>query len=468
MRSLVKKYLRADEGQFGLTFAILSLPLLLAVGVALDSAILYKKSQGLQNALDTSALAAVIAGNMTIEDRKARAQKVFNENFISPGDVKLDVQASATRVDVTATLTKKTVLMGLTGANSVEIIETAAAIRTVEDTICIMTLDPSKSGSLLFEKDAYVNAPACSIQVNSDSSTAIRSSASSRPNAKSICVAGGSQGNLPNEIKGECARVDDPYSHIQAPATSACDYGPISLFSFSSYQEIMYVNEQDKLLKPGVYCDGLHIYDSSVKLAPGTYIIKDGPLTIGHNSTVVGEDVTFVFQGEGSVLYTYEDVKMTLKAPSTGQYAGLLFFQDKYSSIDDTSIIKGGVDMNLVGTMYFPSQSLFIGGVGKMGATSPAMAFIAKNITFTSDIEQIVSLNESNILQLKSMLEFAIGLGGSLGLTDYEVTESVVSLDSGKDANKFETSILTNHREAGLPPILPRSDDGARLLPKGQ
>jgi len=469
MRSLIKNYCKANDGQFGLTFAIASVPLMVAIGLALDSAIAHQKIQGLQDALDASALAAVVSGNMTITERENRARTVFGQNFNTHSDVKLDVVASHTRVDVTAKLIKDTILMGLSGTDSIEIVETSAAIRTTEDTICIMTLDETKSGSLLFEKDALVSAPGCSIQVNSSSPTAIISSGNNKPIAKSICSAGGSRGNLPVEIKNQCSIVSDPYDHIQAPPTSACDYGPIRLFSFSSYQEIMYVNEHDTVLQPGVYCDGLHIYDSSVKFAPGTYIIQDGPLTIGHGATVVGEDVTFVFRGAGSVLYTYEDVKMDLKASSSGPYAGLLFFQDKYSSVDDTSIIKGGVDMNLVGTMYFPSQNLFVGGVGKMGAASPAMAFIAKNMTFTSDIEQIVSLNESNILQLKSMLEFAIGLGGTLGLTDYQVTEASSSLNGGKKGNaKFETSILTDHTEAGLPPILPRSDAGARLLPKGQ
>ena len=65
---------------------------------------------------------------------------------------------------------------------------------------------------------------------------------------------------------------------------------------------------EQKTLNPGTYCLGLHIYDSQVKLNPGTYIIKDGPLTIGHNSSVVGDGVTFVFTGEDSLLYTYEEV----------------------------------------------------------------------------------------------------------------------------------------------------------------
>lgn len=462
MKSLLKRYIGANDGQFGLTFAILSLPLILSIGVALDTALLYKKAEGLQRALDNAALAAVVSGNMSIDERKKRAEVVFNQNFISPEDVTLDIQASDTRVDVKAKLVKNTILMGLSGQDSVNVVETAAAIRTVEDTICIMTLDESKKGSLTFESSAFVNAPGCSIQVNSDSPQAIVSTSSLTPIAKSICSAGGSSGNLPKDVKGECTVVDDPYAHISVPKPTKCDYGPMSFFN---WQDNAIIGQHNIEMKPGTYCGGLNFYDSTVTLAPGTYVMYDGPLTIGHNSYVKGEGVTFVLQGEGSVLYTYEDFKLELEAPKTGPYAGLLFLQDRNSSVDDTSIIKGGADINLVGTMYFPTQNLFVGGVGTMGASSPAMAFIAKNMTFTSKIDRVVSAGEENILALKQFIELAVSFINSVdeGILNYTPTLTT----TGGKGTKFETSILTNSREAGLPPILPRSDAGARLLPKG-
>jgi len=446
-----------------MTFAIISIPLLLAVGVALDSTRAMNDYQGLQEALDAAALAAVLPGNVTKEQRKQLAIETFNANFSSHRKVKLDIDAAHTRVDIKGSLVQENLLMGISGKDELTIINTSSAIRTQEDTICVMTLDPVKRGSLQIEKDAFLSAPGCSVQVNSNSPQAIMSTAIKPPEVKSICSAGGSDGNLPSNIKGECEIIKDPYESLKAPATSACDYGPISLFSFASYAEVMAVGETDKVLSPGTYCDGLHIYDSSVTLLPGTYIIQNGPLTIGKNSSVQGEGITFVFKGDDSVLYTYDDIKIDLKAPSDGDYAGLLFFQDAASSVDQTSIIKGGVNMNLVGTMYFPTQNLFIGGVGNMGASSPAMAFIAKNITFTSDIETIVSQNEANILQLKTMLEFAVKLGGDLGLTDYAVSERSVSGTNGLTTD-FNTTISTDHSSAGIPPILPRSDAGARLV----
>ena len=461
--NIFKNYVRNSDGHIGLTFAIMSVPLLLAVGVAIDSSRAMNEYHGMQEALDAAALAAVLPGNVSTEQRKRLAVETFNTNFPSHDKVKLDINAAFARVDITGSMVQQNIIMGITGKDEISVVNTSSAVRTQEDTICVMTLDPVKRGSLHIEKDAFLSAPGCSVQVNSNSEQAIISTAIKPLEVKSICTAGESAGNLPNNIKNQCAIVSDPYASFEAPVSSGCDYGPISLFSLSSYQDIMSAGAKDKVLKPGIYCDGLHIYDSSVTFEPGVYVIQGGPLTIGNNSTVKGDGVTFIFKGEGSVLYTYDEVTVDLTAPAEGPYAGLLFFQDRASSVDETSIIKGGVNMNLVGTMYFPTQNLFVGGVGNMGSSSPAMAFIAKNITFTSDIEAIVTQNEANILQLKNMLEFAITLGGDLGLTNYRITPGKAV---GKDSLKtsFNTTISTDHSAAGLPPILPRSDAGARLI----
>lgn len=463
MRNIIRRYCHNTEGHFGLTFAILSVPLLLAIGVAIDSSRAMNEYHGMQEALDAAALAAVLPGNVTIEERKQLAIETFSTNFNGHDKVTLEIKAAHTRVDIQGSLVQKNLLMGISGKDEFNVVNTSSAVRTREDTICVMTLDPVSRGSLQIEKDAFLSAPGCSVQVNSNSEQAIVSTAIKPPAVKSICTAGGSDGNLPTNIKNQCEIVSDPYTSIEAPVSSACDYGPISLFSLSSYQEIMSAGAKNKVLKPGTYCDGLHIYDSSITFEPGVYIIQNGPLTIGKNSTVKGEGVTFIFKGEDSVLYTYDEVKVDLTAPADGPYAGLLFFQDKASSVDETSIIKGGVNMNLVGTMYFPTQNLFVGGVGNMGSSSPAMAFIAKNITFTSDIETIVTQNEANILQLKNMLEFAIRLGGDLGVTNYRITPGIALGKKGLQTS-FDTTISTDHSAAGLPPILPRSDAGARLV----
>ncbi len=373
---------------------------------------------------------------------------------------------------------KNTLLMGITGTNKIVQQDRSAAIKTVEDVICVMTLNKSQRGALTIENNAKINAPGCSIQVNSSNRQALMSNGNYKPEAKKICVHGGAVGNLGPNLQADCTAVDDPYSHIRAPnivGNEACDYGPISFFDFSSYTDVIDVGERDSTRSPGVYCNGLHIYDSEVEFLPGTYIIHNGPFSIGKGSKVYGEDVTFIFSGDDSYLYTYDNFSMDFKAPSTGPYAGLLFFQDPNANQGGTSILKGSADIRIVGTAYFPTQELFVGGLGTMGANSPALAFIADTMTFTSDIDKIVSEQERDFQVYKTALETIVSFAGMGGITaSSENTPYMVGSSNGQEdistnvkGTDFTTSILTtlgSHSSAGLPPILPRSDSGARLI----
>ena len=453
-----------NSGHFAVFTAIVAVPILLCVAVALEFTLQTKNKRTLQAALDSAALAAVIPGNMSVSEREQYAEQIFFQNFARSNYTDFESTASNDRVDVTARYQPKSLFVNLlndagSGTNGY-----SSAVRTVEDVICVMTLNEIASDSLTIDKNALLQAPGCSVQVNSNAKRALYVPGTYVPSASSICVVGGAAGSLPQDIKTACSPVQDPYDHLSYAGTSVCDYSAVG-FNPTGLPESFVVGEPSRELKPGVYCGGLHIYDSNVKLNPGTYVIKDGPLTVGHNAVVNGSGVTFVFTGKQSVLYTYDNVEMDLTAPSSGYYAGLIFFQDRNSSVGETSILKGGIDMRLVGTAYFPTQDLFVGGVGEMGAKSPAMAFIADNITFTSDIDTVITANEGYILAFKQFFEFGLTAMANTGYAVYSPSQLASNTSY---ANKFLTSIATNldsHENGGIPPILPRSDSGARLVP---
>jgi len=474
MRNIIRRFSRDTSGQFALITAIAAVPLVLCIGLAVDTALVHKNTTGLQTALDSAALAAVIPGNMDDEARAEYAEEVFTYNYGVEEDVDVKVIATSGRVDIQGTVEKQTVFMGISGADKLVQRKKAAAIKTTEEVICLMTLNKTKRSSLTFKKNAQIYAPNCSIQVNSSNQNALVSAGNYKPVAKKICVHGGVNGNLGPNVQANCSYVEDPYEHLSAPniiGDSACDYGPISFFNPSSFFDVIAVGERGKTRSPGVYCNGLHFYDSEVTLEPGTYVIHNGPLSIGKGSKITGDGVTFVFSGTESYLYTYDEVSLDLKAPTNGPYAGLIFFQDRNSNAQGTSIIKGSANIQLLGTSYFPTQDLFIGGLGVMGANSPAMAFIADNMTLTSDIDKIVSQQESEFQFFKSALEFAINFAVTSNIVneDYQVTASSTTggADPGTSSQNFVTTILTStasHQESGMPPILPRSDGGARLI----
>ena len=460
--NIFETYLRERSGHFAMLFALLAIPILTCVAIALETSNNIRKTKNLQNALDSAAIAAVIPGNLDPEDREAMAEQVFYENFKIQEGVWVEATASQQRVDIAARVSQERFFIDFLGSETSHVSKKATAVRTEEDVVCVMTLSQNSVGSLKFEKNTEFNAPGCSIQVNSNSRQALAITGNYQPDASSICVVGGAIGNLPPDLKTDCAPIADPYASKSHPPNSPCDYGLQAGFLGAS--EAYIIGQPNKQLNPGVYCGGLHIYDSTVELAPGTYVIQNGPLTIGHNSRVTGDGVTFVLSGTGSVLYTYEDIEMNLKASRLGDYAGLIFFQDPSSTPGEVSILKGGINMHLVGTVYFPTQDLFVGGIGEMGANSPALAFTANNITFTSDIEIIISQNEANILEMKRYMESGLMMARSYNLTTYEASAlSPVSAANDHFITTIQTS-RNSHETAGLPPILPRSDAGARLI----
>lgn len=494
MKRLLRNYLGDNSGQFALMTAILALPLTVCIGIAIDTAYVHNKSTGLQSALDSAALASVVPGNLTNAERETYAKNVFTQNYDPDIPVELEVVATESRVDIKGTIEKETIFLGLTGNNKVSQSNKSAAIKTIEDVICIMTLNKSKRGSLVFEKNALLNAPGCSIQVNSSDQNALIASGNYQPNAKRICVHGGVNGNVGPYAQANCSAMPDPYENIKVPKFSGdyseCNYGPIdsvaasALDAFFQYNFFGYVDQNtvDDIMVimnttfaigpnndfryPGVYCHGMHFYDSETTLMPGTYYIQDGPLSFGAGAKVAGDGVTFVFSGDNSYLYTYDDVSLDLTAPRTGKYAGLIFVQDRNSSEDMTSIIKGNANIRLVGTSYFPTQDLFVGGLGNMGARSPAMAFIADNMVFTSDIDDIIAGNEADFQYFKLAMEQAADLLFAMGLSTYKVDYSSTGGGaSGSTFQDFTTSVLTHlgtEAQTGMP--MPMTDGGARLV----
>ena len=474
MKNIFKRYIKDTSGQFAVMTAIFAVPLVLCLGIAIDTTIIHRDNAGLQTALDSAALASVIPGNLGDEERSAYAKEVFGENYPESANVELVVQATPNRVDIQGTVVKETLFMGINGANKLKQRNKSAAIKTTEEIICLMTLNKTSRGSLNIEKNAQVYAPNCSIQVNSTNQNALISAGNYKPQAQKICVHGGVNGNLGPNVQANCSYVEDPYAHLEAPnftGNDACDYGPMNFFNLDSFAEVISIGARGKTLTPGVYCNGLHLYDSEVNFEPGTYIIHDGPLSIGNGSIATGDGVTFVFTGENSFFYTYDEVSVNFSASRSGPYAGLIFMQDRDSSRDETSIIKGSANIQLVGTTYFPTQDLFVGGLGNMGANSPAMAFIADNITLTSDIDQIISENEGQFQYFKAGIEMLASSAIAYGQvqTDYvfEGSSATGGADPGTKQQDFITTILTSlgsHSDAGLPPVLPRSDGGARLV----
>jgi hypothetical protein len=104
---------------------------------------------------------------------------------------------------------------------------------------------------------------------------------------------------------------------------------------------------------------------NTVVFSPGTYVFNGGGLTIPGNANVSGTGVTFYFTNTATISVTGTPT-IQLTAPSSGDYAGILMYQDP----NDTNVgpnpngptISGNSGSVYDGVLYFPSDQLTFGG----------------------------------------------------------------------------------------------------------
>lgn len=202
------------------------------------------------------------------------------------------------------------------------------------------------------------------------------------------------------------------------------DYG---LENVNTVESINYTKTDD-VFYPGTYCGGLTVNGQNVTFMPGVYIIKDGPLTFKNEATAFAEDVSFVLKGLETTVTVETGSYVYLKAPSKGPMAGMALYQDRDgdtqgskpprfstsmmmnsfvgNDVNDNepdsggdkyptavNILSSGGELNVTGTIYLPTQALDVLGDGVLGAQAPATSFIAHQVTFAGKTNASVAVD---------------------------------------------------------------------------
>ena len=453
----LRKYLTAywadTSGQFAVVTAIVSIPLLIAVGYAIDHARIVKYESALSSAVDAAALAAVMPAQLSEIERKAYAEELFFQNFHDDIPVELDINATPEQVDIEAIGELPTLFGNVLGANFSRVRENASAVLTREEVVCALALDPSGNKAIEFADNARFNAPDCTVQTNSSHPNALWSKVTTPPRAKAFCSTGGSQGSFYPYVKTGCTPIEDPYKDLEVPKPGQkCDardrisvvgnngqgtpkWAAASRFGEDEVDEEFGDDEStgseeiipdNTTLNPGIFCKGIKIDGANVRLNPGVYHVW-GNLEITEHAQVVGDRVTFILKGTKNKVKIEHGAQVYLRAPADGPTAGLVFWQihldfKKYVTGRKTpapkgatakSEIKSGGGMQIIGTAYFPNHELEISSDNSVASRAPATSFIAYRLKFS------------------------------------------------KEAN---LTVNVNHQAGGVPPLEPRSDDGARLV----
>ena len=474
-----KNYIRDDSGQVAVIFSLALLPLLALTSAAVDYSQLTKEQNAVSSALDAAVLAAANNNAISLSEKESYAETHFLANYSGKIELKLASTLETDRVRLSATGELELSFGNLVGINNPTLTEASAATIANENTICLMALNESAPEAILFDGGISYGSPSCAVQANSSHANALTSRSAQPPIAQSFCTVGGATGEFEPYVKGECSPVLDPYGNVEVPIIpTECStrLSDLVVFKENVSSEVIKANRRaafnrrltaaaltyeetgsvrsaveaffsletdtiydadlngtievsqnvtgsDVDVNPGVFCGGLTVDGINVDFLPGEYIIKDGPLSFINGAEAVAEGVTFILAGTGAVLNIQSESTLKLQAQSEGPRKGLAVMEAIDSSApgnrtyaEQSSLIAEGGSLTVLGTVYLPKQKLQVMGQNtSVGSMAPSTSFIADTIHISG------------------------GYGSSM-------------------------TIAVNHVEANMPPILPRAEDGARLV----
>lgn len=110
----------------------------------------------------------------------------------------------------------------------------------------------------------------------------------------------------------------------------------------------------------------------------GMYVINGGTLKISAQANITGSGVTFFLTNNATVDFNANG-KMTLSAPTSGTYEGILFYGDP-DNTNNTNKFNGTPTSTLTGALYFPSQQVQY--LGNFSGVNGCMRIVARTIDF--------------------------------------------------------------------------------------
>lgn len=237
----------------------------------------------------------------------------------------------------------------------------SAALTGASD--CIYALNPHQSGSLSVGGTAQLTS-SCGIYVDSDSTTALGSNGGGTISATEYDVVGGVNTHyaLTPSANTGVSPAPDPLANLPVPATApyTCDY-----YNYSAS------NWSNPTLSPGVYCGGINVGNNTYTLTAGNYILVGGGLsTQSSNSTINGTNVFFyntfgATTNQGTMTYSPISISansnVSLTAPNSGTYAGILFFEDRNAPANSDTY-GGGSNAVYQGTIYAKNAAVTLYG----------------------------------------------------------------------------------------------------------
>lgn len=389
-----------DRSGGTLAVAVALLPAVIGfAGMGVDLTHWYSQRRAMQNMADGAAIAAthaVMSGANAATIQAAAVESAVRNGWDAAEGYQLQVFAPpqgglypglARAAEVRIGRAVPLHFFGVLGLEPVQVTARSTGAGVDNGPQCVIALDHTADRAVNFTGTSSVTL-GCGVASNSSSNEAIYIGGNATLEANPAQAFGdiyvGSNATLITQspVQPYSQRVDDPYADVIMPVSpSSCTYNNVTIQPSDS-----------QTLQPGRYCGGLKI-SGTVDFAPGIYIIADGDFEITSQAVVTGDEVTFVLMGAtpssvGNVKIN-GGAEITLTPTTTGEMAGILFYQDPNADPGGTSSLadskfNGDAEVNLTGALYFPQRQVEYGG-GSSAAGASCLHIVARRVDFTGN-----------------------------------------------------------------------------------
>ena len=279
-----------------------------------------------------------------------------------------------------------------------------AALNPAKD--CVYVMDPSGANALNMSGTPSM-VLSCGVYVNSDNAAALHGNGTPTLSATEIDVVGNYSfsGTLnPNPPSTAVAPMSDPLAALPEPTVPAgCDYTNFQVNSGSG---------GTVALSPGVYCGGIYVKKGTAALSPGMYILKGGGLsTQDANSHITGTGVTLynTYSNPSRPYAGFNIVAsstVSLTAPTTGTYAGVLIMEDRSIATGTyTDNFGGGSSAAYTGIIYGPKSTMNFYGNASLTAYTIIVSYRLSMVGTTAINNDYSSLPTGNPIKITALVE---------------------------------------------------------------
>ncbi|MGZ8363574.1 MAG: pilus assembly protein TadG-related protein [Caulobacteraceae bacterium] len=378
---LLRRFHNSRKGSVAIIFALTTPLLVAAAGYGVETGYWHYEKLKVQEMADAAAYAGAIekrAGSKSAAITTA-AQAAAADNGFVPGTDLLSVNAPPTSgafaggkaVEAFVTRNAQRFFSGLFKSGPVVIRARSVSAYQTAGNACVLALNQTASRAAEFTGSSSVTLESCNVMSNSGANDAVYVAGAGKLKVPCIMSSGGVDLNSGATLTA-CAApmtqlppVGDPYADVPEPSTTgAC------------------LNGNGASLSAGRYCGGLTL-KNNVSLAPGVYVIDGGTLRVNANASITGSGVT-IFMTNGASVAINGNAEMNISAPSTGSYAGVLWFGSRTNTSGGTVTINGNASSRMTGAIYFPKQE--VDYIGNFSGTNGCTQVVADKVSWSGNV----------------------------------------------------------------------------------